>query len=86
MNPIRRFYRSNTPTGAKIIVTSLMLGVMSTVPLWLSLWTGLAGDGATTPALLAMFGTIFAGLGAAFGALWLVVSRFVRRRPPQSSE
>lgn len=78
MNPICRFYRSQAPTGAKIIVTSLMLGVLSTVPLWASL--GLAGDGATTPALLAMFGTIFAGMGAALGAVWLVIAWFVRGR------
>lgn len=80
MNPIRRFYRSTAPTGAKIIVTSLMLGVLSTVPLWSSLWLGLAGDGATAPALLAMFGTIFAAMGATVGALWLVIAWLVRGR------
>ncbi|WP_230971200.1 hypothetical protein [Nitrogeniibacter aestuarii] len=86
MNPICRFYRSATPTGAKIIVTCLMLGVLSTVPLWLSLGFGLAGEGAATPGVIAMFGTIFSGLGAAIGALWLVVSWLWRRRAPHSSE
>lgn len=82
MNPICRFYRSGRPTGAKIIVTCLSLGVLSTVPLWLSLWLGFIGDGdgATLPALLAMFGTIAGGLGAAVGAVWLLIEWLWRRR------
>lgn len=80
MNPICRFFRGPTPVGAKIIVTSLTLGILSTVPLWLTLWLGLSGDGATRPALLAMFGTIVGGIGATLGALWLVVNWLWRRR------
>jgi len=80
MNPILRFYRSATPTGAKIIVTCLILGILSTVPLWLTMWLGLADDGATRPAIIAMFGTIFCALGTAFGALWLLVEWLLRRR------
>lgn len=80
MKPILDFYRSDLRTGLKIIVTSLALGILSAVPLWLLDTFGPASDTPTGAALLAMFGTIFAAGGAAIGVLWLVIELiFVRR-------
>ncbi|MCB1960070.1 MAG: hypothetical protein KDE68_06040 [Rhodocyclaceae bacterium] len=81
MNPIADFYRSDLRTGLKIVFTCLAAGILSAAPLWLFSLFGPADDTPTNLALIAMFGTIFAGLGAAIGAVWLVVELiFIRKR------
>lgn len=74
------FYRSDLRRGLKIILTSLVLGILSVVPLWLMNIFGPVSDTPTGAALLAMFGTIFAAGGAAIGVLWFIIELiFVRR-------
>ena len=80
VNPIIKFYRSDLRTGFKIVVTSLVLGILSATPLWLMDTFGSADVTPTGAALLAMFGTIAAAGGAAIGVLWFVVELiFIRR-------
>ncbi|QID17251.1 hypothetical protein G3580_06090 [Nitrogeniibacter mangrovi] len=80
MKAIVNFYRSPARTGIKILVTSLVLGTLSALPLWLTLQFGDADGGATRVALLAMFGTLAGGLGAIVGVLWFGLELVFRRR------
>jgi len=80
VNPISSFYRSATPTGIKILLTSLVLGTLSALPLWLAARFGPEDSGATGVALVAMFGTIAGALGTAIGLLWLAIEWLARRR------
>ena len=73
MKPILDFYRSDLRTGLKIVITSLVLGIVSAAPLWLMDSFGPADVTPTGAALVAMFGTIAAAVGAAIGLLWFVV-------------
>ncbi len=80
MNPILAFYRSPTRTGVKILVTSLVLGALTALPLWLVMQFGPADASATELALLAMFGTIGGLVGAAIGVVWLLIELIIKRR------
>lgn len=80
MNPITAFYRSNARTGLKIVLTSLLLGTLSALPLWLTIQFSPTDSGATGVALVAMFGTIAGALGTAIGLVWLAIAWLARRR------
>lgn len=75
---------SDTPapcrTGLWIVLVSLLLGTLSVVPLWLVSQSGGGEDGATGPALVALFGTLAGGLGAAIGLVWWLIEAWLRRR------
>ncbi|TVO63063.1 hypothetical protein [Denitromonas ohlonensis] len=80
MNPILNFYRSDVRTGIKIVLTSLILGTLTAVPLWLFTQFGSTDVTPTGLALTAMFGTIAGAFGAAIGVVWWIVEVIVRRR------
>jgi hypothetical protein len=74
------FFRSRLRTGLKIVITSLVLGALCAFPLWLIDALGTGTGTPTGTALLALFGTIAAGVGVAVGLVWLLVELiFVRR-------
>ena len=80
MNPIGDFYRSDLRTGLKIVFTCLVVGILSATPLWLVSTFGPEDTTPTALALVAMFGTIFAGLGAVIGTVWLIIELiFIRK-------
>lgn len=80
MKPILDFYRSKLRTGLKIAITSLVIGILSAVPLWLMDTFAPTDVTPTGAALLAMFGTIAAAAGCAIGVVWLIFELiFVRR-------
>jgi len=80
VNPITDFYRSDVRTGIKIVLTSLILGTLTAVPLWLFTQFGAADVTPTGLALTAMFGTIAGAFGAAIGVVWWIIEVIVRRR------
>ena len=80
MNPITAFYHSNARTGLKIVVTSLLLGTLSALPLWLTIQFSPDDSGATGVALAAMFGTIAGAAGTAIGLIWLAIELIARKR------
>jgi hypothetical protein len=79
MMSVSRFGRPPMRTGLRIVLASLSLGALSVLPLWLAMHWGVSESAATTPALIAMFGTIAGALGAFAGALWLALEILLRR-------
>jgi len=73
MKFVLAFYRSELRTGLKIIVTCVVLGALCAAPLSLINALGTTGGAPTGTALLALFGTIAAAAGIAFGLVWLLV-------------
>ena len=80
MKSIRNFYRGDLPTGLKIILSCLVLGILCAAPIWLVGRFGPADAMPTGLALVAMFGTIGAAIGTAIGVFWLVLELIFRRR------
>lgn len=73
MNTIVRFLRSDTPTGLKIMVISVITALLSMLPLFVYILVGPADGNPIGLGLLAFFGMIAGLLGCLIGVLWLVV-------------
>ncbi|MDZ7736612.1 MAG: hypothetical protein U5P41_11295 [Gammaproteobacteria bacterium] len=80
MNALVRFLRSDTPTGLKIMLISVIIALISMLPLFVYILVGPADGNPIGLGLLAFFG-MFAGLlGCLIGMLWLVLYVIKNRR------
>ncbi|MDX5374404.1 MAG: hypothetical protein LPK43_01255 [Gammaproteobacteria bacterium] len=77
---IAEFFRSELHIGLKVLVTSLVLGMLSWMPLLLYILVGPADGNPIGLGLLAMAGTLLAVLGMGVGLLWWVFGLLMRPR------